>query len=269
MSEIVKYATDSGTEIQLTADIIRRNIAKNEQVTDTEIFDFMMLCKAQRLNPFIKEAYLVKYGTFAASIVVGKDVFTKRAQHNEDFDGYEAGITVVDKNGELAQRPGSLIAPGDTLVGGWARVFKKSQSIPMFDEVALDEYMGKKKDGTPNGQWVKMPATMIRKVALVHALREAFPDDLQGLYDASEMNIELSEVSQESSPLASLQEAEAPQDWHDEVIPQIITLIQSSKLNDDKKAQSIAALQDISEDDARKLLFKYQKAAAKAEAAKQ
>ena len=32
-----------------------------------------------------------------------------------------------------------------------------------------------------------MPATMIRKVALVQALREAFPDRYQGLYDASEV----------------------------------------------------------------------------------
>ena len=35
--------------------------------------------------------------------------------------------------------------------------------------------------------WAKMPATMIRKVAIVSALREAFPDKFQGMYDQSEM----------------------------------------------------------------------------------
>ena len=34
---------------------------------------------------------------------------------------------------------------------------------------------------------------MIRKVALVQALREAFPEDLAGLYDQSEMGIEITE----------------------------------------------------------------------------
>lgn len=32
-----------------------------------------------------------------------------------------------------------------------------------------------------------MPGTMLRKVALCHALREAFPDDFQGLYGSEEM----------------------------------------------------------------------------------
>ena len=33
-----------------------------------------------------------------------------------------------------------------------------------------------------------MPATMIRKVALVQVLREAFPGTFGGLYDRSEMD---------------------------------------------------------------------------------
>ena len=34
---------------------------------------------------------------------------------------------------------------------------------------------------------------MIRKVALMQALREAFPDDLAGMYDSSEMGVDLNE----------------------------------------------------------------------------
>ena len=32
---------------------------------------------------------------------------------------------------------------------------------------------------------------MIRKTAIVHALREAFPADFQGMYDGAEMGIEV------------------------------------------------------------------------------
>ena len=51
-----------------------------------------------------------------------------------------------------------------------------------YQSVGFDEYVGRKKDGSLNSQWAKKPATMIRKVAVVQALREAFPDRFQGLY---------------------------------------------------------------------------------------
>jgi hypothetical protein len=38
--------------------------------------------------------------------------------------------------------------------------------------------------------WKTMPATMIRKVAIVSALRDAFPEDFQGMYDSAEMKVD-------------------------------------------------------------------------------
>ena len=59
----------------------------------------------------------------------------------------------------------------------------------MFNTVSLDEYLGKKKDGTVNSQWASKPATMIKKVALVQALRDAFPSVLGQMYTPEEMDI--------------------------------------------------------------------------------
>ena len=140
----------------------------------------MQLCKAHRLNPFLKEAYLVKYGDNPATIITGKDAFTKRAQANPRFRGMEAGVT-VNSNGTMHRRDGSMVLPGEVLLGGWCKVYVEGYEKPMFDEVSLEEY------STGKSNWKRMPATMIRKVAIVHALREAFPDDLGGLYDSSEM----------------------------------------------------------------------------------
>ena len=42
---------------------------------------------------------------------------------------------------------------------------------------------------TVNSQWSKKPATMIRKVALVQALREAFPEDFGGMYSQEEVGV--------------------------------------------------------------------------------
>jgi len=154
------------------------------QATDKELFQFAQLCKSQNLNPWIREAYLIKYSNAPATMVVGKDVFTKRAQASDKFAGFQAGI-IGEKDGELKSFIGSLLPKTYELVGGWAKVFIKGYVEPIEAQVSMAEY------GSGQASWKKMPATMIRKVALVQALREAFPEELGGLYDSSEMGAEL------------------------------------------------------------------------------
>ena len=84
---------------------------------------------------------------------------------------------------------------GEHLVGGWAKVFVKGYEVPIEAVVSFDEYVGTTKDGTINSQWSKKPATMIRKVALVQALREAFPEDLGGLYASEEVGVDFDETA--------------------------------------------------------------------------
>ena len=187
--ELARYEAD-GTEVVITDVDVRRVLCDNPNVTDAEMKLFIELCKAHRLNPFIKEAHLVKYGSNPATIVVGKDVFTKRAQRNPRFKGFEAGITLVGTDGGFHRREGSMLMQGERIVGGWCKVHVEGYACPMFDEVSFDEYAGKRKDGSLNKTWAGKPATMIRKVAIVHALREAFPEDLGGLYDRDEMGVE-------------------------------------------------------------------------------
>ena len=166
----------------LTADTVRNYLVSgNGNVTDQEVVMFIELCKAQHLNPFIREAYLIKFGNSPANIVVGKDVFVKRAYRNPDYEGMRAGIVVVSKDGDVKEREGSLKAPGETLIGGWCEVYVKNKKHPIKSIVSLEEY------SKSQSTWKSMPMVMIRKVAMVTALREAFPEDLQGMYDASEM----------------------------------------------------------------------------------
>ena len=166
----------------LTADTVRNYLVSgNGNVTDQEVVMFIELCKAQHLNPFIREAYLIKFGNSPANIVVGKDVFVRRAYRNPDYEGMRAGIVVVSKDGDVKEREGSLKAPGETLIGGWCEVYVKNKKHPIKSVVSLEEY------SKAQSTWKSMPMVMIRKVAMVTALREAFPEDLQGMYDASEM----------------------------------------------------------------------------------
>ena len=147
---------------------------------------FINLCRFSGLNPWLKEAYCIKYGSEPATMVVGKEAFQKRAEANPHFDGAEAGIIVADEKNVITYRKGTMKLPGEQVIGGWAEVWRKDRSRSCRIEVSFEEYVGRKKDGGISGQWAKKPATMIRKVALVQALRESFPSSLGGMYIAEE-----------------------------------------------------------------------------------
>ena len=178
---LAEFTTETGQV--LTADTVKNYLVSgNGNVTDQEVLMFIELCKAQHLNPFIREAYLIKFGSSPANIVVGKDVFVKRAYRNPNYEGMRAGIVVATKDGDIKEREGSLKAPGEELIGGWCEVYVKDKKHPIKSIVSLEEY------SKSQATWKQMPMVMIRKCAIVTALREAFPEDLQGMYDASEIS---------------------------------------------------------------------------------
>ena len=127
-----------------------------------------------------------------ATIVVGKDAVLKRAVLNPNYNGIKSGIIVSDENGNITERKGTFKLPNEKLVGGWAEVFRKDWENSVYCSVSLEESMQRKSNGQPNSNWEKQPATMIEKVAKVRALREAFVEDLGGMYEAEEMNVDLS-----------------------------------------------------------------------------
>lgn len=172
-----------GQKVSLDAKTVREYLTNGSgKPTDQEVAMFINLCKYQGLNPFLREAYLIKYSDKApASTVVGKDAFTRRAADIEECEGWRAGIGVATAKGEYIEREGTIILPGEKLVGGWCEVDRKGWKKPFKNSAALSEY------DQQNTMWRSKPATMIRKVAIVQALRECFPDKFQGMYDQSEM----------------------------------------------------------------------------------
>lgn len=182
----------NGELVRISPNMIRKYLVSGGgRVTDEEVTMFLSLCRFQHLNPFIREAYLIKYGdTQPATMVVGKDVFMKRAMRQPSFDGFQAGIIIrANESGEIVEREGTFFDKNsETLVGGWAKAFIKDFRVPFYCSVALSEYIGRKKNGEINGQWSGKPATMIRKVALAQVLREAFPEQNSGgMYEQEEI----------------------------------------------------------------------------------
>lgn len=189
----VVYEAD-GETITLTPSIVQNYIVgADAKITLPEFKFFTSLCKARGLNPFLKEAYCIKYGKNPAQIVVGKDAVLKRAIKNPNYDGMESGVIVqVKETGEITERKGTFyLRDIENLVGGWAKVFRKDWQHPTYCSVSFDEVAQKKSDGSLNANWSGKGATMVEKVAKVRALRETFVEELGGMYEAEEMGVDL------------------------------------------------------------------------------
>jgi phage recombination protein Bet len=182
MADLTVINTDAG-DIKLSPKIIKDYLVRgNGNVTEQETMMFLSLCKFQKLNPFLNEAYLIKFGGQAATMVVGKEVFTKRAYQHPKFRGLTAGI-IVERDGELLELEGTFKKPKDILLGGWATVHVADR-VPFKNTVSMEEY------SKGQSTWKQIPCTMIRKVALVQALREAFPEYFQAMYSQEEMPVD-------------------------------------------------------------------------------
>ncbi|WP_416470144.1 phage recombination protein Bet [Streptococcus thermophilus] len=166
---------------QLDGETLRNFVDPKHQASSQELQTLLAIVKNRNLNPFTKEVYFIKYGNNPAQIVVSKDAFMKRAEQNPNYDGFESGVIYEDEKGELKTKKGVILPRKAKLVGGWCEVYRKDRSRPVYREVELSAY------NTNKNWWQKAPGQMIEKVAIVAAIRDAFSENVGGLYTADEM----------------------------------------------------------------------------------
>lgn len=178
----------NGEEVKLSPSTVKNYLTRgNGNVSDQELVMFINLCKYQRLNPFLNEAYLVKFGDKPAQNIVSKEAYMKRAENHPSYAGFEAGI-IVEREDELVDLEGAVKLSKDKLVGGWAKIFRKDREKPISVRISLGEF------SKGQATWNQMPLNMIRKSAIVNAQREAFPEELGALYTEEDVR-EVREVS--------------------------------------------------------------------------
>lgn len=172
----------SSQGLGITTDDIIRYI--NPKATEAEAGMFLQWCQRKGFDPLKKQAYLVIYeGQKGRNVnhIVAVDTFAERAEKNPQFDGYQTGIIVKNTEGKVEKREGTFKLEEETLLGGWCDVYRKDRKFPYKIEVSLKEYDKKR------STWLEIPCTMINKVAICQAHRKAFPSDLGGCYDMSEI----------------------------------------------------------------------------------
>jgi phage recombination protein Bet len=188
---VVEYKSRDGQQIKLSPSIIKNFLVsgKSELVTNQELFMYMGVCKSRGLNPFIKDAYLIKYTpNDPAAIIVSIDYYRKRAKAQPDCEGWKTGIILKNSDQKLEYREGCILLDNEDLLGAWFEAKPCHWKIPMRKEINLKRYIKKRKDGRTTRFWSEEnQPEQIAKVAESQGLRATWPDEFQGLYVDAEI----------------------------------------------------------------------------------
>lgn len=125
---------------------------------------FVDIAQAYGLNPFKREIYAVGYGD-NWNVITGYEVYLKRAERTGKLDGWECTTEGNTKENLTAK----------------IRIYRKDWKFPFEHTVKFSECCGKKKDGSMNSMWQKMPTFMLKKVCIAQGFRLCFPDELGGM----------------------------------------------------------------------------------------
>ena len=185
----------SEDKIRLTIEIVRSTIAiptkSGKLPQDRDIVKFMMMCQAQRLNPYAGDAYLTGYDTQDGpkfSLITAHQALLKRAEVSDHFKGMLSGVIIQTDDG-ITEVEGDFYLPDQVVIGGWAKVFHAKREFPFYRRIRMERF------NTGYAQWKVDAAGMICKTAEADALRSAFPTMLGGLYISEEQNLPADIVS--------------------------------------------------------------------------
>jgi len=195
---VVKYQARDGQEVTLSFQNVKQYLVSGnkEAVTNQELMYFLGICKSRGLNPFKKDAYLIKYGNDPAAIITSIDYFRSRAKAQPDCVGWKKGIIIQNGDGTLKDSAG-IILDGETLVGGFFEAQPEGWKTPFRLEVNLKGYIKKTKEGRTTRFWeADNQPTMISKVAEGQGLRSLWPDEFQGIYEEAEIKAPTIDMSQ-------------------------------------------------------------------------
>lgn len=187
------YTMDVGGQMRLTANMVRRYLVqgKREFISDAEILFFMQTCKALRVNPFLRECWLIKYAEKeAAQIIVSIHHLRDLAMTHSLCQGWECGLILwSDEKGEL--RTNGFVPPGYVLVGAWFRARPKGWTLDKKLEINLTGYIKYKSGGEITAFWKeeKQPSQLM-KVVESQGLRATFTEKTRGLYVKEEFDID-------------------------------------------------------------------------------
>lgn len=172
-NEVQKSDLDDDKKV----DILRKTICVG--LTNEELGLFLHVCKRSGLDPFSRQIHPVKRG--------GKG--GEKMTIQTGIDGYRL---IADRTGKyMPGKPCSFEYKNGSQVFSATAYVKKMDCRGEWHEIShtvyMEEYAGKKFDGSLTEMWKTKPHIMLGKCAEAAVLRKAFPSDLSGIYTQEEM----------------------------------------------------------------------------------
>lgn len=161
MNDLAKINYDD----QKTIETLKATVAQN--ATQEEFAMFCAMCKSSGLNPFKREIWFIKIDN-RVQMMTGFNGFLAIANSHPQFDGLECDVEFQ----------------GQTPVKATAKCYRKDRSRPSVGIAFITE----SKKNSPI--WNSQPSQMLMKVAKSRALREAFTQEMGGLYTNDEIPAE-------------------------------------------------------------------------------
>lgn len=170
-------------------ELIKHTIAKG--ATDDELALFMATCKRTGMDPFSRQIYMIE-----RRFKDKDNQWQRKMEIQASIDGFRV---VAGRSGEYKGQSGPFWCGQD---GKWVDVWlsdyppaaakvgvlKNNFSEPLWGVATWKSYAQTYPDGNPNKMWAKMGDVMLAKCAEAIALRRAFPNDLSGVYEQTEMS---------------------------------------------------------------------------------
>lgn len=181
-------------------ELLKRTIAKG--ASDDEFAMFLQVCRNHRLDPFMKQIYLIKRNTAKhhkekrptadgtgfievwiageiATIQMGIDGYrSMAARDHKDF----GGLSKVTYDMSETKTPGGRLIP----TAAHVEIRKKGYDHPVIATAFWDEFAPKKLDESAADFYNRMPRHMLAKCAEALAIRRGWPD-MADIYTVEEM----------------------------------------------------------------------------------
>lgn len=217
MSEIQKNEAQLPNITKETVMNYLRFAGHAQNLNDNELSMFIEISKQFQLNPFKREIYVSKYGS-NFSIIVGYEVYIKRAERSGLLDGWK--VETFGKVPDLTAR---------------VTIVRKDRKLDFVHDVHYSEYVQTTKEGNPNKFWREKPMTMLKKVAISQGFRMCFSDELGGMpYTADEIlneqqlepfeKVVSKETEQLREDFTTLLDHDALLKFRDKIYPKINTM---------------------------------------------
>lgn len=196
--------------------ILKKTVFKG--LTDEEVAVAFEFCKATKLNPFKREIWAIP----------GKEYTNKRGELTKTamqlMTGFNGYLAIANAHPKFDGMSTELVKNEDgTIDYAETTVHRKDRKYPSVVRCYFKEFY-KPGYGGKESQWDKQGAVMIAKCSKSHALREAFPQELGGLYTQEEMGAEAPKVSFEDvNQLNQFKDSEIIEEDVDEVLEQVET----------------------------------------------